>query len=178
VLGTHLLTTLLVPALKASGRGRVVGVSTKAAGGLDLSDIQYEQRRYRGAASHRASKQASRMLAWALAEQLADEPATVNALNPGYVHSALTRNVTGPMTVLVSLTRFAAQTPLDGADTAIWLAASPEVERMSGKFFNKRREIGCRFRDPDTIRELVGLVDRQLARVPGAPSAVVASGRS
>jgi retinol dehydrogenase 14 len=44
VLGPHLLTKLLLAALAASGHGRIVTVSTLAAGGLDLSDPQYEQR--------------------------------------------------------------------------------------------------------------------------------------
>jgi retinol dehydrogenase-14 len=172
VLGPHLLTTLLVPALKASGRGRVVDVSTRAAGGLDLSDTQYERRRFSGVAAYRASKQASRMLRWALAEQLADEPVTVNALNPGYVQTALTRNVSGPLKVLVALTGFAAQTPLDGADTAIWLAASPEVDGVTGTFFNKRRELRCPFRDRRAIDELCALVDRQLGSLRPGEGAV------
>lgn len=48
VLGPHLLTTLLVPALVASGQGRIVTVSTVTAGGLELSDTQYERRPYKG----------------------------------------------------------------------------------------------------------------------------------
>jgi NAD(P)-dependent dehydrogenase (short-subunit alcohol dehydrogenase family) len=60
VLGPHLLTTLLVPALRASGDGRIVDLSTRAAGGLDLSD---------------------------------------NAVNPGYVLTPLTTNVTGVLKV-------------------------------------------------------------------------------
>jgi NAD(P)-dependent dehydrogenase (short-subunit alcohol dehydrogenase family) len=85
VLGPHLLTTLLIPALRASGHGRIVTVSTRAAGGLDLSDTQYARRRYRGIAAYRASKQAARMLTWALANELDSERVTANAVNPGYV---------------------------------------------------------------------------------------------
>jgi short chain dehydrogenase len=80
----HPLTKLLLPALEASGHGRIVTVSTRAAGGLDLSDIQYERRRYCGIGAYRASKQASRMLTWALAERLRGTPVTANALDPGY----------------------------------------------------------------------------------------------
>jgi len=147
VLGPHLLTQLVLPALEASGHGRVVNVSTLAAGGLHLSDTQYETRRYSGIGAYRASKQAIRMLTWALADRLVDRPVTANALNPGYVLTDLTNNVRGLLKLIVALTSFKAQTPLDGADTAIWLAASPEVEGMSGKFWNKRREVRCKFRD-------------------------------
>jgi len=85
VLGPHFLTQLLLPALRASGHGRVVSVSTLAAGGLDLSDTQYERRRFSGLGAYRASKQAVQMLTFALAARLEPQLVTANALNPGYV---------------------------------------------------------------------------------------------
>jgi hypothetical protein len=57
----------------------------------------------------------------------------------------LTRNVGGLLKLLVVMTSFVAKSPLDGADTAIWLAGSPEVEGLTGKFWNKRQEIRCKF---------------------------------
>jgi NAD(P)-dependent dehydrogenase (short-subunit alcohol dehydrogenase family) len=163
VLGPHLLTVLLVPALRASGHGRIVDVSTLAAGGLDVSDSQFERRRYNGTAAYRASKQAGRMLTWALAHELEHQGVTANAVNPGYVLTPLTRNVTGLLKVLVVLTSFKAQPPLDGADTAIWAAASPELDGVTGRFFGKRREVRCRFRNPAEIAALRALVEQQLA---------------
>jgi NAD(P)-dependent dehydrogenase (short-subunit alcohol dehydrogenase family) len=163
VLGPHLLTTLLIPALRASGHGRIVTVSTRAAGGLDLSDTQYARRRYRGIAAYRASKQAARMLTWALANELEGERVTANAVNPGYVLTPLTRDAAGPLKLLIALTGFAAQSPLDGADTPIWAAASPELEGATGKFWNKRHEIRCRFRIPAEIHKLRAIVEQQLA---------------
>jgi NAD(P)-dependent dehydrogenase (short-subunit alcohol dehydrogenase family) len=170
VLGPHLLTRLLLPALQASGHGRIVTVSTVAAGGLDLSDTQYEKRRFSGIAAYRASKQASRMLTWALADRLQGTPVTANALNPGYVVTDLTRQVGGLLKVIVVLTSFRAQTALDGADTAIWLAASPEVEGITGQFWNKRREVRCRFRDKAAVEQLWALIEQQTAAtVPTVP---------
>jgi NAD(P)-dependent dehydrogenase (short-subunit alcohol dehydrogenase family) len=162
VLGPHLLTQLLLPALERSGAGRIVNVSTRAAGGLDLTDTQYEKRSYSGVGAYRASKQASRMLTWALADRLADRPVTTNALNPGYVVTDLTRNVGGLLKIVVALTKPWAETAVAGADTAIWLAVSPEVEGVTGRFWNRRREIPCRFRD-DTgdIERLWALVEQQ-----------------
>jgi NAD(P)-dependent dehydrogenase (short-subunit alcohol dehydrogenase family) len=169
VLGPYLLTTLLLPALLASKRGRIVTVSTVAAGGLDLSDTQYDKRRFSGIGAYRASKQASRMLAWALADRLRDTPVTVNALNPGYVVTDLTRGVGGLLKAVVVLTSFRAQTPLDGADTAIWLSASPEVDGITGTFWNKRREVRCRFRDETAVEQLRTLVEQQTARTLPTP---------
>jgi NAD(P)-dependent dehydrogenase (short-subunit alcohol dehydrogenase family) len=163
VLGPHLLTTLVTPELEASGHGRIVNVSTLAAGGLDLSDTQFERRRYSGIAAYRASKQASRMLTWALVDELEDEPVTANAINPGYVLTPLTKNATGPLKILVALTSFTAQQAVDGADTAIWAAASPELEGVTGKFWNKRHEVRCRFRNTTEIHELRALVEEQLS---------------
>jgi NAD(P)-dependent dehydrogenase (short-subunit alcohol dehydrogenase family) len=170
VLGPYRLTTLLIPALRAGAHGRIVTVSTLAAGGLDLSDTQFEQRRYSGIAAYRASKQAARMLTWALADQLEDEHVTANAVNPGYVLTPLTNNVTGLLKVLVALTSFKAQTPADGADTAIWAATSPELNAVTRRFFNNRHEVRCRFRNPADIHALRTLVEQQLADT-GAPTA-------
>lgn len=175
VLGPHLLTTMLLPALEAGGHGRIVTVSTLAAGGLDLSDVGYERRPYSAVGAYRASKQAALMLTWALADRLGDRPVTVNALNPGYVLTDLTRNVGGLVRVLVALTGFWAQTALDGADTAIWLAASPEVDGVSGTFWNKRRPVRCRFRDSAAIERLWTLVEQQTA---GAGTGAQAPGRT
>jgi retinol dehydrogenase 14 len=168
VLGPHLLSTLLVPALEASGRGRIVTVSTLAAGGLDLSDTQYERRRYSGLGAYRASKQATRMLTWALANNTTR--VTANALNPGYVVTDLTTNVGGLMKVVVSVTKFAASTPREGADTAIWLASSPDVDGVTGRFWSKRREKACKFRDTTAVNELWALVEHQLTHGPDPAS--------
>lgn len=162
VLGPHLLTKLLLSALEASGHARIVTVSTLAAGGLDLTDTQYERRRYSGIGAYRASKQASRMLTWALVDRLSGKSITANALNPGYVLTELTTNVGGLLKLLVLLTSFKAETALAGADTALWLAASPEVEGVTGTFWNKRHEIRCRFRDPSAAEKIWALVEEQV----------------
>jgi hypothetical protein len=80
------------------------------------------------------------------------------------VLTPLTRNATGPLKFLIALTGFAAQTPLDGAGTAIWAAASPELNGVTGRFWNKRHEIRCRFRNPAEIQTLRAIVEQQLCR--------------
>jgi hypothetical protein len=79
------------------------------------------------------------------------------------VLTELTTNVAGLLKILVRLTRFKAESALDGADTAIWLAASPEVEGVTGKFWNKRREIRCKFRNPAEAEKIWALAEDQVA---------------
>jgi hypothetical protein len=74
----------------------------------------------------------------------------------------LTRSAGGLVKVLVRVTSRWAQTPLDGADTATWLAASRDMEGVTAKFWSKRHEIACKFRDPSQIDELVTLTAQQI----------------
>jgi NAD(P)-dependent dehydrogenase (short-subunit alcohol dehydrogenase family) len=97
------------------------------------------------------------MLTWALAERLRDRPVTANALSPGYVLSDLTRNVGGLLKVVggADCTSFRAQTPLDGAGhhhRAGWPAR--RWKGVTGKFWNKRREVRCRFQDTAAVEQL------------------------
>ena len=39
------------------------------------------------------------------------------------------------------------RTSADGADTAVWLASAPELERVTNKFFEDREEVECQFRN-------------------------------
>jgi retinol dehydrogenase-14 len=103
------------------------------------------------------------MLTWSLADDLKDQSITANAVNPGYVLTPLTSNVSGILKVLVALTSFKAQAPVDGADTAIWAAASPELEGVTGEFWNERHQVRCRFRNAAKIQQLRALVEQQLA---------------
>ena len=108
------------------------------------------------------------MLTWALADDLKDQRVTANAVNPGYVLTPLTTNTTGPLKLLIALTRLAAQTPLAGADTAVWAAASPELEGITNKFWTKRYEIPCNFRNSADIQKLRAIVEQQLAETPAS----------
>ncbi len=123
--------------------------------------------------AYRASKQASRMLTWALADDLKDKAVTANAVNPGYVLTPLTTNRKGPLKLLIALTRFAAQTPLDGADTALWAAASPDLEGVTNSFWTKRHEISCSFRDPAEIQQLRAIVEQQMADTSATRASVL-----
>lgn len=161
VLGPHLLTQEILPLLKAAGGARIVNVASTAAGGLDLADPEFKSRKYSGFTSYSASKQANRMLTWALAARLKGTGVTANSLSPGFVRTELNRSVSGAFRVFFALTKPLSKTPREGADTSIWLAASPEVEGVTGKFFIDRKETPCKFRDPAALERLWDFVEGQ-----------------
>jgi NAD(P)-dependent dehydrogenase (short-subunit alcohol dehydrogenase family) len=157
VLAYHLLGELLLERLKASAPARVVNVASELAGGLDLDDVQFERRPYRGNAAYAQSKQADRMLTWSLARRLDGSGVTANAMHPGAVNTALLARAMGGDAGSYG------RTPEQGADTVAWLAASPQAEGLSGRFWVDRREVACRFRDPAQEERLRALCDEMTA---------------
>jgi NAD(P)-dependent dehydrogenase (short-subunit alcohol dehydrogenase family) len=150
VLGYFALTTALLPLLEAAGtaerRARVINVASEAAGGLDLGDVQFQRRGYSGVAAYKQSKQADRMLSWVFARRLQGKNVTVNAMHPGWVATELFRD--GFLgAVAGAASKLLARSPAKGAETAAWLAMSPEVEGETGRFWVDRKERFCRFRD-------------------------------
>lgn len=138
------------PHLASAVGARIVNVASYWAGDLDLSDPEFKRRRYHNDTAYRQSKQADRMLTLSFAELLKDKNITVNACHPGDVNSKLSNN----------LGYGGHETPEQGADTPVWLALSQELEGVSGKYFEHRRETNCRFMsDEANVRKLFDLCD-------------------
>jgi NAD(P)-dependent dehydrogenase (short-subunit alcohol dehydrogenase family) len=154
VLGYHLLTFQLLELLQRAPAARVINTASMMAYGLDLDDVNFKRRRYSASAAYAQSKQADRMLTWALARRLADTSVTANALHPGAVNTALLRAMSPGSSGI---------TPAEGADTAIWLATSPEVAGVSGRLWVRRRETPCEFRGRDNEEALWSLCERMTA---------------
>jgi NAD(P)-dependent dehydrogenase (short-subunit alcohol dehydrogenase family) len=163
VLGYFLTTELLLPALKARGRARIVNVASRLAHGLDLDDVEFERRPYVGMDAYAQSKQADRMLTWALARRLEGTGVTANALTPGFVATEIFARG-GSLTGLgLSLyAKLRAKRPREGADTVVWLAASPDVDGRSGLFWADREERPCPFRHEAAEEQLWRLCERQV----------------
>jgi NAD(P)-dependent dehydrogenase (short-subunit alcohol dehydrogenase family) len=160
VLAPYLLARLLEEALAKAG-GRLVTVASTAAGGLDLSDPEYKARPYNGVQAYSAAKQADRMLTWALHARW-NGRASANAMSPGLVKTSLNRDATGAIGLAFKLlVPLFGLTPAKGADTAVWLAAEPGLQGRSGGFYEKRKEVACKFRDPAGIAGLVQILERQ-----------------
>jgi NAD(P)-dependent dehydrogenase (short-subunit alcohol dehydrogenase family) len=158
VLGYFLLTELLLGRLRESAPARIVNVASRLAGDLDLEDVEFRRRSYSGVSAYSQSKQAHRMLTWALARRLEGTGVTANAMHPGGVNTPLFAKGGGLLGMAASVyAKVSAKSPEEGADTVVWLASDPEVEGKSGEFWIDRRKVRCRFHDPAAEERLWAL---------------------
>lgn len=141
-LAPFLLTNLLLERLEESAPSRVITVSSEAQrwGNMDFEDIQ-STRKYRGFPVYGMTKLANIMFTYELAERLKGTGVTANCLHPGPVSTNFGKNNGGPMALFFRLGKPFMRSPEQGADTLIWLAVSPDVEGVSGKYFSDRKEI-------------------------------------
>ena len=151
-LAYFLLTTLLLEPLRTSAPARIVNVtsSAQAFGRLHLDDLQF-QRRYRGQAAYNQSKLANVLFTYELARRLEGTGVTVNCAAPGVTRTNFGRDDSGPvMRLLTPLARPFMRSPEEGADTPVWLASSPEVEGVTGRYYASRRARRSSRRSYDT----------------------------
>ena len=163
VIGYFLTATLLLPLLKAGAPARIVNVASTFASDLDLDDLEFRRRPWEGMKAYAQSKACDRLLTWALARRLDGTGVTANAMAPGLIaDTGLYRHT--PAEIMERLRqRGGGRTAADGADTAVWLAVSPEVETVSGKLFENRKEIPCQFRGRENEERLWGICERLAA---------------
>ena len=137
VLGPHILTDALRGPLAQDGAGRVIFV---VSGGmytqrLDLQDPEYTRASYSPPVAYARTKRMEVHLAEAWAREVAGEGVAVHSTHPGWADTP---------GVQTSLPRFATvMGPLlrnaeSGADTAVWLMASPQGHDRSGLFWHDR----------------------------------------
>ena len=139
-LAPFLLTNLLLDLLKESAPSRIVTVSSDAHrwAKIDLDDLQ-SRKRYRGMQVYGKTKLANIMFTYELAERLEGTGVTANCMHPGGVNTNFGNNQGGPMNLLFRLFKPFMRSPEQGADTLIYLASSPEVEGMTGKYLADRK---------------------------------------
>jgi NAD(P)-dependent dehydrogenase (short-subunit alcohol dehydrogenase family) len=139
-LAPFLLTNLLLEKIQGNKSARIVNVSSDAHkyDTMNFDDLGFK-RGYNGMKAYARSKLANILFTYELARRLADHDVTVNALHPGQVATDIWKtnfSIIGP--VLKWVMGLFALTPEQGADNSIYLASSPEVEGITGKYFIKR----------------------------------------
>jgi NAD(P)-dependent dehydrogenase (short-subunit alcohol dehydrogenase family) len=142
-LGHFLLTNLLLDMLKASTPSRVVNVSSRShrRARMDFNNLQGESG-YRGLQAYGQSKLANVLFTYELARRMEGTGVTVNALHPGFVLTNMGRDNGWLIHKIVRLAmRLKGISPEEGAKTLIYLATSPEVEDVTGKYFYKMKPV-------------------------------------
>jgi retinol dehydrogenase 12 len=156
-LGHFLLTRLLLERLRASAPARILFIASeghKAARGLDFDDLNNEKIWKGKAVDHGAAfmayaraKLCNLHVMRELAARLDGSGVTVNAVSPGYfVNTGIHREMQGifrwgALLVFGIGSLFGLSTPEKGARTHIWAASAPELEAVSGRYFQACREI-------------------------------------
>ena len=184
-LGHFALTTGLHAALAAAGDARVVSVSSSAhaASPVVFDDLFFERRPYDPGLAYGQSKTANVLFAVELTRRWAADGITANALMPGGIWTPLQRHWSAERRAAAEQQAgqaeaagvFRMKTPEQGAATSVFLAASPQVAGLGGRYFEDchEAEVVPQLRglsgvvphalDPDAARRLWDVSERLLA---------------
>jgi NAD(P)-dependent dehydrogenase (short-subunit alcohol dehydrogenase family) len=137
-LAYFLLTNLLLDVLKKSAPARIINVSSEAHRNvrLDFGDLQMEKN-YTGFRAYSLSKLLNVLFTYELARRLDGTKVTANVLHPGFLSTGIFREAPGFVQFIV---RIIAGSPEKGSAAIMRLATAPELEDVSGKYFNGLKE--------------------------------------
>ncbi len=130
-LAGFLLTRLLLDLLRASAPSRVVNVASIGQAAIDFDDVMLERGTFSGFRAYAQSKLAQILSTIDLAEELEGSGVDVNAVHPAtLMDTTMVRESFGTPRSTVR----------EGADAALRLIADPELEGVSGRYFEGTRE--------------------------------------
>ena len=131
------VTELLLPAL--SSDARIVSTASTAHGfaTLDFDDLQ-TTKGYSAFGAYGRSKLCNILWTRELARRLAPAEVTANSLHPGAVNTRFGDNAKGWLKPVMAVAKRFMITPVQGADTLIWLASSPEAAGRTGGYWSRR----------------------------------------
>jgi NAD(P)-dependent dehydrogenase (short-subunit alcohol dehydrogenase family) len=142
-LASFLITSLLLKRMIQSAPSRIIQVNSEGHrfNGFELDDLTWANRRYRGLGGYGASKTAQLMTVWEFNDLIKGKGVTINAMHPGAVKSNIGHN-NGKLYNFYSrkIIQPLLKDPLISGDAIYYLASSPEMQGVSGKFFNLTNE--------------------------------------
>src|SRR5215218_5803817 len=152
-LSHFLLTRLLLPLLKDSAPARIVNVASAGQSPLDFSNLMLE-RGYDAMKAYSQSKLAQVMFTFELTEHLRDTGVTVNALHPASLMDTK---------MVQSAFGYSMSTVEEGTEAVVRLAISPEIEGVTGRYFDGKREARAnRQADDPQARHRLWVLSEQL----------------
>lgn len=143
--GPFLLTNLLLPLLKQSAPARIVNVSSIAyeRGKIDLNNLNKEKHKGKSLDETQLycdTKLCNVLMTTELSRRLQGTQVTANCLHPGVVTTEIMRDSSCFSRTIKCCMSYIGKTCYEGAQTTIYLAVSPEVQNISGKYFYDCKE--------------------------------------
>jgi NAD(P)-dependent dehydrogenase (short-subunit alcohol dehydrogenase family) len=165
-LAPFLLTNLLLDVLKKSAPSRIITVSSEARrrAEIDFDDLQ-SKRRYRAFRVYGMTKLANILFTHELAERLRGTGVVANCLHPGGVNTNFGKNNRNLGTLLFRAFKPFMRTSEQGADTIVYLASSPEAERMSGEYLIDREGVSPTQPRDETAQKRLWEVSEELTNL-------------
>lgn len=137
---SFLLTRLLLVRMLESAPARIIQVNSQGHrfGGLDLDDLNWNKRRYKGLQGYGASKVAQLLTVWEFADRLKGTGVTINAVHPGEVKTNIGMNNEFLYRVYNRFfISWFLKDPIISGNAIYYAAAAPEMAEISGAFFNQ-----------------------------------------
>jgi NAD(P)-dependent dehydrogenase (short-subunit alcohol dehydrogenase family) len=140
-LSHFLLTQLLLGELEKSEQGRIINLSSSVytTGRFDPRNLQSEKK-FSVLGTYSASKLFMLMFTRELARRLVGTRVTANAVHPGIVRTPMMLRAPGAFRIASYLSLPFSISPLEGARTPVYLATSPDVRGVSGRYFVNSKE--------------------------------------
>jgi NAD(P)-dependent dehydrogenase (short-subunit alcohol dehydrogenase family) len=141
--GHFLLSNLLLPVIKQTAGARIINLSSNAhyQSKFDVSDINWQKRKYSGFRAYADSKLAIVLFTQELAKRLMKTGTTVNAVHPGHTATQIWNIWPGKwyQALLDKIINRFMITAGEGAQASIFLASSEEVKAVTGKYFSQKQ---------------------------------------
>ena len=139
-LSHFLLTNLLLGLLKKSAPARIINVSSAShyGGHVNFEDLQMKKG-YGVMKAYSQAKLAQVLFTYELSRRLDGTGVTSNCLHPGTVATNIWGGAMGPFSFLGKISRLFLISPEKGAQTTVYLASSPEVDGVTGKYYEEKR---------------------------------------
>jgi NAD(P)-dependent dehydrogenase (short-subunit alcohol dehydrogenase family) len=136
-LAPFLMTNLLLDELRAGAPSRIINVSSNAHmyGRINFNDLE-GRKKFSGIRSYGQSKLANILFTRHLAEKVKKDNITVNCMHPGVVATNLFDQLNP---VIRKIMRPFMISPRKGAETLVYLSASPDIEKVTGEYFIKKK---------------------------------------
>jgi NAD(P)-dependent dehydrogenase (short-subunit alcohol dehydrogenase family) len=183
-LSAFLLTNLLLDTLRASAPARIVNVASQAMADarpitlvgkarpatIDFDDLHSEREEFVPFEAYGRAKLAMLLTTYGLARRLVGTSVTANALHPGIAATNIGDDIAPPLVrPFLGLIKPFLPTPERGAQTALYLATSPEVEGVSGKYFIREQEApSVPISYDQALQERMWTISEQLTSLAGS----------